>query len=76
MPGRSESDFDFDLDDEGGIDENGDFGEDGTSARAEEDLGEFVVDSGEIVENEDVNIFKLISNRYLLSYPVLLEEKK
>lgn len=76
MPSRSESDFDFDLDDEGGVGESGEFGQEGSSARGEEELGEFIVDSGEIVENEDVNIFKLISNRYLLSYPVLLEEKK
>lgn len=41
----------------------------------EQNLDQFVVNTEEINENENVDIFKLISNRYLVSYPRLLEEK-
>ncbi len=73
IPKSGNSDFDFDLGEEGGV-----AVEDGTDAAAgtEESLNDFVVNSGEINENPDVNIFKLISNRYLISYPKLLNEKK
>jgi hypothetical protein len=75
MPTTPSNDFDFDLGGEGGttIDDEGATAKTG---KAEEDLSEFVVNSGEINEDENVNIFKLISNRYLMSYPVLLNEKK
>lgn len=68
--------FDFDMGDDtavGGttIDESGE------TAAGEENLADFQLNTeDEINENEDVNIFKLISNRYLQSYPVLLEEQK
>lgn len=75
MPSSSKSDFDFDLDDDGGGISNDDIEVEGV-AKGEEDLEEFIVDSGEINENENVNIFKLISNRYLNSYPILLDEIK
>jgi hypothetical protein len=65
--------FDFDLGDS-----DTDSYDDGSSSevagKAEEDLSDFQVNNGEINENSDVNIFKLISNRYLRSYPILLEE--
>lgn len=45
------------------------------SLSKEESLSDFQINNAEINENKDVNIFKQISNRYLRSYPVLLEEK-
>jgi hypothetical protein len=67
--------FDFSL---GDSDEDSYSDESGSAATAkgEEDLSNFQVNNGEINENPEVNIFKLISNRYLRSYPVLLEEIK
>jgi hypothetical protein len=75
MPTAQKNDFDFDLGGEGGttIDDEG---KTANTGKAEEDLSQFVVNSGEINEDENVNIFKLISNRYLRSYPTLLNEKK
>ncbi|MAX65552.1 MAG: hypothetical protein QF441_13755 [Bacteriovoracaceae bacterium] len=72
-PKTSGFDFDFDSSQEGGI-KVVDSGEDSDIAK-EKNLDEFIVNSGEVNENSNVNIFKLISNRYLLSYPKLLEEK-
>lgn len=40
------------------------------------ELSDFVVENEDINSDKDKNIFKLISHRYLLNYPVLLEEKK
>lgn len=37
-------------------------------------LDEFVVNTGEVVDKPEANIFNLISNRYIKSYPILLEE--
>ncbi|MBT4790779.1 MAG: hypothetical protein HON90_04345, partial [Halobacteriovoraceae bacterium] len=67
-------DFDFGMDD-------GVAGSDapiieGGEAKAGEKLEEFVIDAGEINDNQHVNIFKLISNRYLHSYSTLLDEAK
>jgi hypothetical protein len=75
MPTAPKSDFDFDLGGEGGTTIE-DEGTTVKTGKGEENLSEFVVNSGEINEDENVNIFKLISNRYLMSYPVLLNEKK
>jgi hypothetical protein len=65
--------FDFDLGDSD-IDSYDDGTSSKVAAKGEEDLSNFQVNNGEINENSDVNIFKLISNRYLRSYPILLEE--
>ncbi len=39
-------------------------------------LDDFQVNAGDVNQKADVSIFRIISNRYLKSYPVLLEEKK
>lgn len=64
--------FDFDVDEmsEGIAIEDGAKDE----SKAEE-LADFDLGVEEINENENVSIFKLISNRYLISYPKLLDEK-
>ena len=67
----SSQSFDFD---DSEVDEFSD-GTDVTSDKSSQDLSNFQVNNGEVNENSDVNIFKLISNRYLRSYPVLLEER-
>jgi len=41
-----------------------------------EALSNLDVDTNEVNENTEGNLFRLISNRYLRSYPILLEEKK
>ena len=46
------------------------------TATKQESLSNFKVNTGEINENQDVSIFKLLSNRYLMKFPVLLEEVK
>ena len=62
------SDFDFGSDDSF---ENADVQNGGSR---DQSLSDFVVDNGDIVEKPEANIFQLINNRYLRSYPVLLEE--
>lgn len=42
--------------------------------KLEEDLSNYQVEESAIIDKPDVSIFKVISNRYLMSYPVLLEE--
>ena len=49
---------------------------DDVSEKAAEGFASFDIDDENISPKKDVSIFKLISNRYLLSYPILLEEKK
>lgn len=49
---------------------------DDTSENKAEGFASFDIDDENISPKKDVSIFKLISNRYLLSYPILLEEKK
>ena len=46
------------------------------TATKQENLSNFKVNTGEINENQDASIFKLLSNRYLMKFPVLLEEVK
>lgn len=60
----------FDFGDQDG------FGTQPTSSGASkpQSLDEFVVNTGEVADKPEANIFKLISNRYLRSYPILLEE--
>ncbi len=74
LPKSNIPSFDLDLGDEGGITDE-EIGTEVTATNKEEDLANFTVDAGEVNENQSVNIFKLISNRYLLNYPKLLEEK-
>jgi hypothetical protein len=38
-------------------------------------LDEFEIDHDDINKKKEVSIFKILSNRYLLSYPVFLEKK-
>ena len=49
---------------------------DETPSESGNTLAEFKTNAGEIHSGDNVNIFKLISNRYLLSYPVFFDEKK
>lgn len=44
--------------------------------KAEENLGDFKVDAGDIIDKPEVSIFKIISTRYLKNYEVLLSDKK
>jgi len=71
MPSKSGNGFDFDLDDESGgseiLDTELPKGE-------EESLADFKLNENDIIDKPEANIFKVISNRYLRSYPVLLEE--
>lgn len=64
--------LDFSFGDEGGVVSE----EERDVAKAEEDLGDFVLQHDDINKRKDVSIFKILSNRYLLSYPKVLEEKK
>lgn len=72
LPNSKKSDFDFDVGDSGKAVKIEDSDK---VEKGEEDLANFQLDGEEINENENVDIFKLISNRYLLSYPKLLDEK-
>lgn len=67
----SSNSLDFDLDDNSIDIEKG-----LAESKDQSEFDEFIVDKEEINPNKDVSIFKLISNRYLFSYPVLLEQKK
>lgn len=72
LPKAGSNPYDFDVDDVGDavVVE-----EEAAPAAEEGDLADFEVPEQEINEREDVNIFKLLSNRYLNKYPTLLEEK-
>ncbi len=72
--GTAKSDFDFDVSGgEGGtsIAE----GESATGSDTGQALEDFVLDDAGINEKPHVNIFKLISNRYFIKYPALLNER-
>lgn len=47
-----------------------------SGALQEGELSDFQVNAADVNERTDANIFKIISNRYLKSYPVLLEERE
>lgn len=65
--------FDFGFDDEGGVEQGPNTRE--VSLSQEEGLGGLAVNHSDINKRKDVSIFKILSNRYLLSYPKVLEEK-
>lgn len=46
------------------------------STKKEEKLDDFVIQHDDISNKKDVSIFKILSNRYILSYPKVLEEEK
>ena len=46
-----------------------------SAAKTEESLEDFVLQHDDINKRKDVSIFKILSNRYLLSYPKVLEER-
>ena len=71
MPSSNKGAFDFDVDSGDGVQVQ----DVEKPAGEEQSLQEFVVNTEEINENENVDIFKLISNRHLIYYPVLLERK-
>jgi len=72
--------FDLDLLGDDGLggteieDENGVDGK--VSERAEENLGDFELNHDDISKKKEVSIFKILSNRYILSYPKVLEEEE
>lgn len=71
--------FDLDLlgDDMGGegmADATGDAAGE-TAAKAEENLNDFEIKYDDINKKTEVSIFKILSNRYILSYPKVLEEE-
>ena len=45
------------------------------AVNSEKSLDDFVINHDDINKRKDVSIFKILSNRYLLSYPKVLEEK-
>jgi hypothetical protein len=71
----------FDLDllgDDGGIEDTdtaSDAVADGESERKEENLDDFELNHDDINKKKEVSIFKILSNRYILSYPKVLEEE-
>lgn len=64
------NEFDFGLGEEGGVET-----EKREVAVNEKTLDDFVINHDDINKRKDVSIFKILSNRYLLSYPKVLEEK-
>ncbi len=63
--------FDFGLGDSGSSDdENRE-----VAVNNEKSLDDFVLNHNDINKRKDASIFKILSNRYLLSYPKVLEEK-
>lgn len=46
-----------------------------TAAKAEENLNDFEINHDDINKKKEVSIFKILSNRYILSYPKVLEEE-
>ena len=44
--------------------------------KPQENLEDFVMNENDITSKPDVNLFQVLSNRYLLSYPKVLEEEK
>ena len=72
LPQKKGDVFDFNLNDE----ENESVRDEATSDSNDEDLANFELNENDIIERSDINIFKVISNRYLRSYPILLEENK
>ena len=46
-----------------------------TATKAEENLNDFEINHDDINKKKEVSIFKILSNRYILSYPKVLEEE-
>lgn len=71
--------FDLDLlgDDAGGVTEDGSVadGMGAESEKKEENLADFEINHDDINKKKEVSIFKILSNRYILSYPKVLEEE-
>lgn len=65
------NDFNFDINDS-----NSSSGSVGSASGSGSSLEDYQVNAGDVNQKSDVSIFRIISNRYLKSYPVLLEEKK
>lgn len=67
-------DLDFGDDDTGGI-TNTDSAVGTNGQRKEEKLEDFVLQHDDINKRKDIPIWKILSNRYILSYPKILEEE-
>ena len=67
-------DLDFGDDDAGGI-TNTDSAVGTNGQRKEEKLEDFVLQHDDINKRKDIPIWKILSNRYILSYPKILEEE-
>jgi len=67
--------FDLDFGDEGEIAVGSDAIGAAKSAKKTEKLGDFVMKHNDINKRKDISIFKILSNRYILSYPKVLEEE-
>ncbi len=63
--------LDLGLGEDGALTEGADLSAD---MKAEEKLSDFNVNESDITNKPDVSLFKLLSNRYLLSYPKVLNE--
>jgi hypothetical protein len=70
-PPASSDDFDLDF----GEDEEDVSVDEIAEAKEEQNLGDFELDQNDIVKKPEVSIFKILSNRYILSYPKVLEEE-
>jgi hypothetical protein len=74
-PAASAPGFDFDYGDTGGVTtDNTEIGAQKSAKKAQK-LGDFVMKHNDISKRKDVSIFKILSNRYILSYPKVLEEE-
>ena len=71
IPKSETPSFDFDLGDDSNSAES-----DTVNEGAEGDLADFQVNENDIIDKPEASLFQVISNRYLRSYPVLLEENK
>ena len=68
--------FDLDFGDEGGVAGAGsDAIGAAKSGKKTQKLGDFVMKHNDINKRKDISIFKILSNRYILSYPKVLEEE-
>jgi hypothetical protein len=67
--------FDLDFGDEGEVAVGSDAIGAAKSAKKTEKLGDFVMKHNDINKRKDISIFKILSNRYILSYPKVLEEE-
>jgi hypothetical protein len=69
--------LDLDFGDEaGGVKNMDEASEGAVTAKGEEKLEDFVLNHDDIDKRSEVPIWKILSNRYILSYPKILEEEK